>query len=182
MIEQESGSCLNTFNLKVFALGFVITSSYYKPWFLSIVFIGWISTYLIHFIWQMNIELAPFLRNYIAEVCRCAELERKMRYIEHEITNDKIDIPEPRSQPEALHFSEMAMYEVIIIYLHLFLPGFVSGMVVGSAFIIFGFYLYIALSFTSYLTYLILLYFLALHLFAWSWVCLNVRPRIYVIL
>lgn len=60
----------------------------------------------------MNEHLAPYERNYITEVCRCDEIERKLRYIEHEILKDNIIIWNPTEIPKSLHPSDTALFEV----------------------------------------------------------------------
>lgn len=61
---------------------------------------------------QMTPEVQSFQRRYISEVCRCAEMERRLRFIEAEMLKDKIYTPEPKMEPKTMHPNEMIMYEV----------------------------------------------------------------------
>lgn len=61
----------------------------------------------------MNPTLNAFQRNYVTEVIRCAEMERKLRVIETEIIKDDIPITEPSPVPQAPKTNEMMVYEVI---------------------------------------------------------------------
>lgn len=62
----------------------------------------------------MNVNLPQFRKKYIPEICRCAEMERKLRYMEHEMAKDDVFIPTAPSNPPALRPNEMVMYEVSI--------------------------------------------------------------------
>ncbi|KAM3968406.1 LOW QUALITY PROTEIN: V-type proton ATPase 116 kDa subunit a 1 [Aphomia sociella] len=62
---------------------------------------------------DMNPNVQPFLKNYISEMCRCAEMERKLRYIEGEIMKDNIHISQLKDDPKALHPNQMMTFEHI---------------------------------------------------------------------
>ncbi|KAJ1520839.1 hypothetical protein ONE63_003928 [Megalurothrips usitatus] len=50
---------------------------------------------------DLNANVNMFLRKFVGEVRRCDELERKLRYIEAEVKNDGVPIPEPEVIPKA---------------------------------------------------------------------------------
>lgn len=56
--------------------------------------------------------MQTFQRNYISDVRRCAEMERKLTYMQDEMLKDKIYTPKLRKDPKALQPNEMTMYEV----------------------------------------------------------------------
>lgn len=61
----------------------------------------------------MTPDVKPFQRNYVTELCRCAEMERKLLYMEGEMQKDKISIVEYNSiEPKALPLHETATLEV----------------------------------------------------------------------
>ncbi|XP_072931104.1 V-type proton ATPase 116 kDa subunit a 1-like [Epargyreus clarus] len=63
---------------------------------------------------DLNVDVKPFLRNYVSEVCRCAEMERKLNYMEGEMLKDKIFVPQMEKEPEALQPHEMNTFENIL--------------------------------------------------------------------
>ncbi|XP_012548934.2 V-type proton ATPase 116 kDa subunit a 1 isoform X1 [Bombyx mori] len=63
---------------------------------------------------DMNPDVQAFQRNYITEVCRCAEMERKLRYVEAELLKDNIYVPDSVQEPKALQPNEMIAYENIL--------------------------------------------------------------------
>ncbi|XP_068619080.1 V-type proton ATPase 116 kDa subunit a1-like [Battus philenor] len=58
-----------------------------------------------------NPDAKPYQRNYVSEVCRCAEMERRLRYIESEMKKDNIKIPEADHIPPALQPYELSQFE-----------------------------------------------------------------------
>ncbi|XP_045542056.1 V-type proton ATPase 116 kDa subunit a1 [Papilio machaon] len=58
-----------------------------------------------------NPDVKPYERNYVAEVCRCAEMERRLRYMEGEMRKDSIKIPGLDHDPPALQPHEMSQFE-----------------------------------------------------------------------
>ncbi|XP_037300019.1 V-type proton ATPase 116 kDa subunit a1 [Manduca sexta] len=52
-----------------------------------------------------------FQKTYITEVSRCAEMERKLRYMEAEMGKDNIYIPELDQEPKAMQPNEMLAFE-----------------------------------------------------------------------
>ncbi|KAG6457957.1 hypothetical protein O3G_MSEX010593 [Manduca sexta] len=63
---------------------------------------------------DLNTDMQPFQRRYVAEVCRCAEMERKLRYMESEMTKDGIDVAEYAEEPRAMQPNEMMTYENLL--------------------------------------------------------------------
>lgn len=61
----------------------------------------------------MTPDLKPFQRNYVTELCRCAEMERKLLYMEGEMLKDGINVIEYNSMaPKALQLHEITALEV----------------------------------------------------------------------
>ncbi|XP_063634486.1 V-type proton ATPase 116 kDa subunit a 1-like [Cydia splendana] len=62
---------------------------------------------------DLNEELNAFQRTYVLEVCRIADIERKLRYINDRMRDDDIYIPKLIDNPPALELHETNAYEVI---------------------------------------------------------------------
>ncbi|XP_061382572.1 V-type proton ATPase 116 kDa subunit a 1-like isoform X2 [Danaus plexippus] len=63
----------------------------------------------------MTPDVKAFQRNYVTEVCRCAEMERKLLYMESEMLKDNIEIVMYDSlKPAALPLNELSALENII--------------------------------------------------------------------
>lgn len=63
---------------------------------------------------QLNVNVTSFQRNFVNEVRRCDEVERKLRYIEAEIKKDNIEIPDIHNDsPRAPNPRELFELEVI---------------------------------------------------------------------
>ncbi|XP_052752559.1 V-type proton ATPase 116 kDa subunit a 1-like [Galleria mellonella] len=60
---------------------------------------------------DMNPDVQPFQKNYVSEMCRCAEMERKLTFIESEILKDNIHITHLKTDPKPLQPNEMVTYE-----------------------------------------------------------------------
>ena len=61
----------------------------------------------------MTPDVKPFQRNYVTELCRCAEMERKLLYMEGEMLKDEIRVVEYNSMaPKALPLNEITTLEV----------------------------------------------------------------------
>lgn len=61
----------------------------------------------------MTPDVKAFQRNYVTEVCRCAEMERKLLYMESEMLKDNIEIVMYDSlKPAALPLNELSALEV----------------------------------------------------------------------
>lgn len=60
----------------------------------------------------MNPELQAFQRNYVMEVCRFAEMDRKLRFIQTEMTVNHIPVQEQSNEPKAAPLQEMTQFEV----------------------------------------------------------------------
>uniref|UniRef100_A0AC34EZJ3 V-type proton ATPase subunit a n=1 Tax=Panagrolaimus sp. ES5 TaxID=591445 RepID=A0AC34EZJ3_9BILA len=60
---------------------------------------------------DLNAEVSPFQRKYVAEIRRCDEMERKLRYLEREIKRDTIPILDTGENPEAPQPREMSDME-----------------------------------------------------------------------
>ncbi|CAK1588242.1 unnamed protein product [Parnassius mnemosyne] len=60
---------------------------------------------------DVNEDIKPYLRNYASEVCRCAEMERRLHYMESEMKKDNIKIPDLDQDPPALQPHEMSQFE-----------------------------------------------------------------------
>ncbi|CAH2035255.1 unnamed protein product, partial [Iphiclides podalirius] len=60
---------------------------------------------------DINPDAKLYERNYVSEVCRCAEMERQLRYIESEMKKDDITIPDLNQEPAALQPHEMSQFE-----------------------------------------------------------------------
>lgn len=65
----------------------------------------------------MNPELQAFQRSFILEVCRFAEMERKLRYMEFEMRVNEVPLREQKTDPKALPLQEMTQFEVWILEL-----------------------------------------------------------------
>ncbi|XP_045784820.1 V-type proton ATPase 116 kDa subunit a1-like [Maniola jurtina] len=64
---------------------------------------------------DMTPEVKPFQRNYVTELCRYAELERKLVYMEGEMSKDRISVVEYNSmKPKPLPLNELATLENIL--------------------------------------------------------------------
>lgn len=63
----------------------------------------------------MNEEVQAFQRKFVAEVCRYAEMERKLHYMQEEMTKDNIYVPRLLSIPRALDPSDTRAYEVRVL-------------------------------------------------------------------
>ncbi|CAH0716455.1 unnamed protein product, partial [Brenthis ino] len=64
---------------------------------------------------DMTPDLKPFQRNYVTELCRCAEMERKLLYMEGEMLKDGINITEYNSiAPKALQLHEVTALENVL--------------------------------------------------------------------
>ncbi|XP_061723483.1 V-type proton ATPase 116 kDa subunit a 1-like [Cydia pomonella] len=63
---------------------------------------------------DLNEELNAFQRTYVLEICRIAEIERKLRYISDKMRDDAIYIPKLNDNPPALELHETNTYETII--------------------------------------------------------------------
>lgn len=63
-------------------------------------------------VFQLNKDVSPFQRKYVAEIRRCDEMERKLRYLENEIKRDAIPILDTGENPEAPQPREMTDMEV----------------------------------------------------------------------
>ncbi|OWR50462.1 Vha100-2 isoform A [Danaus plexippus plexippus] len=64
---------------------------------------------------RMTPDVKAFQRNYVTEVCRCAEMERKLLYMESEMLKDNIEIVMYDSlKPAALPLNELSALENII--------------------------------------------------------------------
>ncbi|XP_048004326.1 V-type proton ATPase 116 kDa subunit a 1-like [Leguminivora glycinivorella] len=63
---------------------------------------------------DLNEELNAFQRKYVLEICRIAEIERKLRYIHDKMIEDEIRIPKLQGNPPALELHETNTYETII--------------------------------------------------------------------
>ncbi|XP_017783238.1 PREDICTED: V-type proton ATPase 116 kDa subunit a-like [Nicrophorus vespilloides] len=50
---------------------------------------------------DLNKDVNSFQRKFAAEVIRCDDMERKLRYVEDEMQKDKVDIPDLEEQPKA---------------------------------------------------------------------------------
>ncbi|KAK9892762.1 hypothetical protein WA026_021952 [Henosepilachna vigintioctopunctata] len=50
---------------------------------------------------DLNENVNAFQKKFVTEVRRCAEMERKLRYIESEVNKDKVNIPDVRELPRA---------------------------------------------------------------------------------
>uniref|UniRef100_A0A7E5A074 V-type proton ATPase subunit a n=1 Tax=Panagrellus redivivus TaxID=6233 RepID=A0A7E5A074_PANRE len=60
---------------------------------------------------DLNADVSPFQRKYVAEIRRCDEMERKLRYLEREIKRDDIPILDTGESPEAPQPREMSDLE-----------------------------------------------------------------------
>ncbi|KAL0852234.1 hypothetical protein ABMA28_000452 [Loxostege sticticalis] len=60
---------------------------------------------------DMNAEIPPFQKQYVSELCRCAEMERKLRYIRSEMEKDGIKVYQAQKEPSALPPNEMIALE-----------------------------------------------------------------------
>jgi V-type H+-transporting ATPase subunit a len=60
---------------------------------------------------DLNADVSPFQRKYVAEIRRCDEMERKLRYLEREIKRDTIPILDTGENPEAPQPREMSDME-----------------------------------------------------------------------
>lgn len=60
----------------------------------------------------MNPDLQAFQRSFILEVCRFAEMERKLRFMESEMKQNDVPIHEQKTDPKAVPLQEMAQFEV----------------------------------------------------------------------
>ncbi|XP_073952484.1 V-type proton ATPase 116 kDa subunit a 1-like [Choristoneura fumiferana] len=63
---------------------------------------------------DMNEGVQAFQRKFVPEVCRYAEMERKLHYMEEEMTKDNIYVPPLLSEPKALEPTETRAYESAI--------------------------------------------------------------------
>lgn len=59
----------------------------------------------------MNADVQPYQKQYVADVCRCAEMERKLAYMETEMKKDNIQ-PVDDKEPRSLQPNEMLAFEV----------------------------------------------------------------------
>lgn len=60
----------------------------------------------------MNEELSAFQRKFVAEVKRCDEMERKLRYMEAEVKKDNVLILDALDIPKAPNPREIIDLEV----------------------------------------------------------------------
>lgn len=60
----------------------------------------------------MTPDISAFLRNHISELCRCAELERKLHYMQFEMKRNNIYVRPLTNEPPALPPHDMNAYEV----------------------------------------------------------------------
>ncbi|KAJ0183763.1 hypothetical protein K1T71_000186 [Dendrolimus kikuchii] len=60
---------------------------------------------------DINENVQAFQRSYIQEVCRCAEMERQLYYLQSEMSKDNIYIPELTTEPKAMQPNEMTAME-----------------------------------------------------------------------
>ncbi|XP_063374075.1 V-type proton ATPase 116 kDa subunit a 1-like [Cydia amplana] len=67
-----------------------------------------------YFLLQLNEQLNAFQRAYVLEICRIAEIERKLRYISDKMRDDDIYIPKLNDNPSALELHETNTYETVI--------------------------------------------------------------------
>ncbi|XP_026727864.1 V-type proton ATPase 116 kDa subunit a-like [Trichoplusia ni] len=63
---------------------------------------------------DMNPDLQAFQRSFILEVCRFAEMERKLRFMESEMKQNDVPIHEQKTDPKAVPLQEMAQFENIL--------------------------------------------------------------------
>ncbi|XP_075991369.1 V-type proton ATPase 116 kDa subunit a 1-like [Anticarsia gemmatalis] len=63
---------------------------------------------------DMHPELQLFQRSFVQEVCRCSEMERKLRYMEDEMKLHKIHIPDIQDLPKAVPIHELGQFEAKI--------------------------------------------------------------------
>ncbi|XP_026499484.2 V-type proton ATPase 116 kDa subunit a 1-like [Vanessa tameamea] len=64
---------------------------------------------------DMTPDVKPFQRNFVTELCRCVEMERKLLYMEGEMLRDKINVIEYNTlAPKAIPLHEMAPLENIL--------------------------------------------------------------------
>lgn len=64
------------------------------------------------FLFQLNEELSAFQRKFVAEVKRCDEMERKLRYMEGEAKKEKVLILDALDIPKAPNPREIIDLEV----------------------------------------------------------------------
>lgn len=60
----------------------------------------------------MHPDLQLFQRNFVQEVCRCAEMERKLRFMEQEMKLHDITILSMKDEPKAAPVHELVQFEV----------------------------------------------------------------------
>ncbi|CAG4929763.1 unnamed protein product [Parnassius apollo] len=60
---------------------------------------------------DVNEDIKPYLRKFASEVCRCAEMERRLHYMESEMKKDDIEISDLDQDPPALQPNEMSQFE-----------------------------------------------------------------------
>ncbi|XP_063394016.1 V-type proton ATPase 116 kDa subunit a 1-like [Cydia fagiglandana] len=63
---------------------------------------------------DLNSQLNAFQRTYVLEICRIADIERKLRYISDRMRDDDIYIPKLHDNPPALERHETNDYETTI--------------------------------------------------------------------
>ncbi|XP_063547675.1 V-type proton ATPase 116 kDa subunit a 1-like [Cydia strobilella] len=63
---------------------------------------------------DLNEELNAFQRAYVLEICRIAEIDRKLRYISDKMRDDAIYVPKLHDNPPALELHETNTYETVI--------------------------------------------------------------------
>ncbi|CAB3225208.1 unnamed protein product [Arctia plantaginis] len=63
---------------------------------------------------DMHPDLQLFQRNFVQEVCRCAEMERKLRYMDHEMKIHDIFIYSMKEEPKAAPVHELVQFEAMV--------------------------------------------------------------------
>lgn len=63
---------------------------------------------------QLNVGVNLFQRKFVSEVRRCEEMERKLRYIELQILEEQVKIPNMHKNPPAPNPRQIIDLEVCV--------------------------------------------------------------------